>query len=42
MSHRLAEVAQMSRDILEIPPLHCPVPRLCQMCAVSGLLFVTV
>lgn len=42
MSHELVEVVQMSSDILEIPPLRCPVPHLCQMCAVSGLLFVTV
>lgn len=42
MSHGLVEVAQMSSDILEMPPLHCPVPGFCQMCAVSGLLFVII
>lgn len=42
MSHGLVEVAPQSSDILEIHPLHCPVPGFCQMCAVSGLLFVTI
>lgn len=42
MSHGLVEVAPQSSDILEIPPLHCPVPGFCQMCAVCELLFVTI
>lgn len=41
MSHGLVEVALLSSDIPEIPPLHWPVPGFCQMCAVSGLLFAT-
>lgn len=39
VSHGLVEVVQMSSDILEIPPLHCPVPHLCQMCAVLDCCF---
>lgn len=42
MSHGLVAVAPLYGDILEIPSLHCPVPGFCQMCAVSGLLFVAI
>lgn len=42
VSHGLVEVAPQSSATLETHPLHCPVPGFCQMCAVSGLLFVTI
>lgn len=42
MSHGLIAVAPLYGDILEIPSLHCLVPGFCQMCALSGLLFVTI
>lgn len=42
MSRGLVAVAPLYGDILEIPSLHCPVPGFSQMCAVSGVLFVTI